>query len=138
MPLIDRGTIKSFLGKDSYVVAGDDDNPAPGFNEAINQTQAIVYQKTLVAIPEDVENANGVLQFYAHSIFAYIMSIRQKLDESTTNKYSKLYDDAMKHLDAIHNGKEKIYDSEGNELASPIQKSSSAFLLSTTVRSERL
>ena len=59
MPLIDKDTIKSFLGDKSFITKDTAD--VAGFDSAIAQAENIVFQKTLIEIPATVEEAIPML-----------------------------------------------------------------------------
>ena len=137
MPLIDKDTIKSFLGDKSFITKDTAD--VAGFDSAIAQAENIVFQKTLIEIPATVEEAIPMLQFYAHVIFIYMVSSRQTLNEDDRKHRAKMYDDIMAELNDISEGKKIVYDSTGAVASQSQTSPASTFYYSADdSRSERL
>ena len=136
MPLIDKETLKSFLGDKNFITK--DLAEISGLETAIAQAENIVYQKTLIAIPDAVENAIPMLQFYAHVITIYILSTRQTLSEDDRKHRAKMYDDAMAELNDIADGKKIVYDNTGTIASKSQTAQASTFYYSADNRSERL
>jgi hypothetical protein len=134
MPLIDKDTIKSFLGANSFITGIED---IEGHDSAIKQADNIVYQKTSIPIPEDPCKAIPTLQFCAHSIYIYIVSLRQKLDKDEIERRRQLYKDAISILDDIGNGDFPIHDKEGNTISTSSSQKS-LFQVDNCYRSERI
>jgi len=118
MPLINKETIKSFLGDKSFITTIDD---AAGFADAVKQAEDIVYQKTGVAIPTKTDDAIPTLQFCAHAITIYIMSIQQPLKDTEIDRKKSLYDAAMKTLDSIESGSFALRDKKGNVVTNTVR-----------------
>lgn len=134
MPLISKQTLKSFLGDNNFITNIDE---VAGLNDAIAQSDNIVYQKTLIAIPNDVSNAIPILQFCSSAICLYIISMRQNLKEEEIKRRDLLYERAMSILDKIESGAMKVYDKDGNVVSSELVQTST-FAVKDEDRSERL
>lgn len=132
MSLIDKNSIKSFLGGKSFLTGIED---ADGHEAAVAQAENIVYQKTLVPIPSEIATAIPLLQFCAHCIYIYIVSTRQKLSEDEMKQRKQLYDDGMAMLNEIQNGTLPLY-SAGAVVTTSSQ--TSLFHVTNCNRSERL
>ncbi|QQS35764.1 MAG: hypothetical protein IPM56_16205 [Ignavibacteriales bacterium] len=136
MPLIDRSSLKSFYGKNSFITQGD--TAIVGHDDAVKQASNIVYQHTLIPIPADIEQAIGILQFYAHSIYQWITTgMQDKLDEFEMSRRRKMFDDAMAALMQIKSGKLDVYDDNGVKVETGFSKTSTYYVDSDN-RSERL
>ena len=135
MALININSLKSFYGNNSFLVT---DNPPAGHDELVKQAESIVYQHTLIPIPEDIANAIPTLQNYAHSIYIWFAAgFQNNLDEKEIGRRRDMYKDAMYELNLINKGQKDVYDKEGNKIATGFS-SSPTFYVNTEDRTERL
>jgi hypothetical protein len=133
MSLINKETIKSFLGGRSFLTGVED---AEGHEFAVSQAENIVYQKTLIPIPDKIEDAIPTLEFCAHCIYIFIVSTRQNLKEEEIKRRKELYDSGMKILNDIQSGDLPIYDTSGSVVSTT--KQDALFQVGNCNRSERL
>jgi hypothetical protein len=113
MPLINKDTLISFLGSESFATK---ETPASGFDLAVSQAENTVFQYTGIPVPASIDNAIPILQFCAHAIAVKIISFRQKLSDAENDKRQSLYDDAMKILKQIKAGELIITDNTGAQV----------------------
>lgn len=134
MSLIDKNSLASFFGSNSNAFEPDDE----GIKSAIDQATNIVFQSTLIPIPEDISNAIPQLQFYAHCIFAWINIGIGKTDDATKDHRKTMFESTMKELDEIRQNKRNIFDSLGNIISRPAATSGVVNFYCNNERSERL
>lgn len=115
MSFINTEILKAFVSDESFLVK----DTVAGLDEAIKQADEIIYQKTLIAAPENPANANAKLRNIACALVVWFTSGMQgKLEEFELSRRKKLYDDAMAALDAIQAGRDPLYDSSGAAVSS--------------------
>lgn len=134
MPLINIASLTSFLGENSFVTKGAEDDS--GHASAVAQAENIVYQKTLIPIPDEIEDAIPTLQFCAHAIYIYMVSFKQKLDKDEIGRREKLFDRAINMLDTYTPGKNSLLDNNGDPATTDTPESST-YDVDNTDRSER-
>jgi hypothetical protein len=134
MPLINEDTLKSFFGENSFIQKNYN---SPGIQQAIRQAENLVYQNTLIPIPEDIQSAIPALQFYAHSIFSWIITGTQgNLPQEEIQRRKDLYNNAVSELEAIRLGKKDLYDSSGTKIETGFSSPGTFYV--NAERSERL
>ena len=115
MPFIDQTILQAYVGDQSFLTKAE--APA-GLAEAINQADAIIYQKTRIAAPSDPSDANPKLRNIACALVVWFTGGMQgKLDEFELSRRRKQYDDAMAQLEAIRSGEEPLLDGDGTALS---------------------
>lgn len=114
MGFIDSDVVVAFVKQNSWLTNEPSDE---GLAQIYKQIDDIIYQYTKVAAPTSPANANPTLQNIACALFVYYTTGKQgDLSAEEKSRREKLFDDAMKQLEAIRAGNLIIYDSEGSAI----------------------
>ncbi len=116
MPFTDATILRAFASDEGFLTKEGAD--LPGLDQAIDQVDDIIYQKTLIKAPEDPAEAPGKLRNIACALVVWFTTGMQgKLGEEEIARRKKMYDDAMAELDAIQSGRSPLFDSSGTAIS---------------------
>jgi len=135
MPLINQDSLQSFFGNKHYATKNTEPE---GHQEAVSQAQNIVFQNTLIEIPDNIKDAIPMLQYYGHVIYQYLTTGKQtNLSESEVNRRTSMFNKVMAELNEIRNGERSVYNNQREKIKTGFEKTP-LFYASTKNRSERL
>ena len=130
MELITEDSLKSFLGKSSYLTSGAMDE---GNGPAASMAESIVLTKIGMDLESVKESALPTLTFCACAIFVYTTSFQQSLPSDQMEHRKELYDVAMETLNKIASGEINI----ANPSTDTDANSNGGFYCNSENRSER-
>lgn len=114
MSYVDKDVLKSFMSDDNFLTK----EPAePGFQEAIDQADNIIYQYTHIETPATPDAGIPMLRNIACALILWFTAgIGSDLSEQEYERRKKLYNDAVEKLEKIQTGEINLIDAAGESV----------------------